>query len=250
MYLLSNYFKVKVKMLLAYRIPTILTLLGQMIQMVLLFFFWKQIYCADLYTMQYAMWSRVVYCFIGENSVWGIAEDIKNGNVSVKLTKPIGYFCHTYIVHLATQFTNFFMACIPLSLVAYIISPIKVSIAQCVLGTVSILLSITICYCFDYIISLFCIFTNNTWGISSLRDGLVQILSGSVVPLYLFPTAISKLIYCFPFAYMVDSPVSILLNNSVQYDMFVRQLCCCGSMLLVIFFIEKIFFRKLQIQGG
>lgn len=249
MRLLINYFRLKFKVSLIYAIPTISNLFGQALQMVLLFFFWTKVYQADQFTLQYVMWSRVIYGFIGGNSVWELAEEFKNGNISVKLTKPIGYFRYTYTAHLAMQMVRVFLVCIPLSITAFAISPISITTIQFALCAISILLSITICYCFDYFISLFCIFTHNTWGISSLRDGLVQILSGAIVPLALFPSRVSKLIYCLPFAYMVDTPVNILQKNA-GYDVLTKQLLYCGLMIAIVIIGEKLFMKKLQIQGG
>lgn len=246
---LFAFFLLKLKISLMYVFASISSLFGQILQMILLFFFWTNVYQADELTLQYVMWSRVVYGFIGGNSVWELSEVLKNGDVSVKLTKPMGYFRYTFTEYLATQMTNLIFICIPLSIVAHVISPIVIDLFQMILCIGSILLSVTICFSFDYVISLLCIYTHNTWGISSLRDGVVQILSGAIVPISLFPIHIRHIVYYFPFVYMVDVPLNIMLKNAGYSSLF-QQLFYCVIMIVAAVISEKLFMKKLQIQGG
>ena len=250
MKLLLSYFIVQLKSSLIYIVSMLSNLFGQIVQTILLFFFWKHAYHASDEIIKYVIWCRVAMGFIGNNSVWGLAEEIRNGNVSLKLLKPIGYFQYTYIAYIAKQLVNVFIIGIPLVVVAWMVSPVHVSILQFLLCIVSISLSVTISFCFDYYISLLCIYTQNTWGISALRDGLVQILSGSVVPLYLFPSHILKIIYIFPFAYMVDVPVKILIENRVEINLFLFQVIYCSGMLVMAVVMEDYFLKKMKIQGG
>lgn len=249
MNLLLNICKMKIKVSFRYVLAMVSNLSGQILQMLLLFFFWTTIYHADQSIMQYVMFSRVVYGFIGGNSVWELSENLKNGSVAVKLTKPMDYFTYTYVEYLATQIANLFLVGIPLSIIAFFISPVDISIVQLILFFISLFLAISISFAFDYNISLICIFTRNTWGISSLRDGLVQIFSGAIIPLAIFPEPISNIIYFLPFAYMIDIPTNIILEND-GYEKIIIQLIYCFIMFGFSIMNEKLFMKKMQIQGG
>lgn len=232
-----------------YILAMVSNLLGQIFQMLLLFFFWTSIYHADQSILQYVMFSRVVYCFIGGNSVWQLSEILKNGSIAVKLTKPMDYFTYTYAEYLATQIANLFFVGLPLSIIAFLISPVDIHIIQLILFFVSLFLAISIGFAFDYNISLVCIYTRNTWGISSLRDGLVQIFSGAIIPLSIFPKLINHIANFLPFAYMIDTPTNIILENE-GYEKIIMQLIYCVFMFGLAIMNERLFMKKIQIQGG
>lgn len=199
--------------------------------------------------MRYVIWSRVIYYLVGENSIWDLSEKIKNGNIVTELIKPVDYFKYNYMLQLASQIARTVCVGIPLLLIAYIIRPISVSVIQIIVCLFSIVLSITICFSFDYIMSLVSIYTQNTWGVSALREGLFQILSGSFIPLSLYGTQIKQFIYFFPFAYVIDVPTNILLGNANGYKI-VLQLLYVFFMIIIVELIQKKVWNKLQIQGG
>jgi ABC-2 type transport system permease protein len=107
-----------------------------------------------------------------------------------------------------------------------------------------------ICYCLDYLFSLLCVLTNSVWGVSSLREGIIQILSGAIIPLYLLPPLSYQIISILPFAYMIDTPVKILTTTGHYTQAVLIQIFYCLLMLFCASYADTRFTKKLQIQGG
>lgn len=233
-----------------YKFATISSMVGEIFQIILLYYFWLNIFHADAFTLSYVIYSRVIYFFVGSNNVWDIAEDIKSGNIALKLVKPIGFLEYNVLLFLSSKIVGFFIQCIPILMVAILVVPIKTTVQQVLLCILSTLLSLIICYCFDFLISYLCIYTNSIWGISSLREGIIQILSGALIPIYLMPAIVQKVIAFFPFIYMVNTPVRILITNEKQLNDLLLQSIYCFLMIAAALFVDKRLNKRLQIQGG
>lgn len=238
------------KLFFTYKLSTISNILGTLLQMILLVLFWIKIYDADIYTIKYVVYSRIVYALIGDSNIWDLAEDIRNGNIVIKLVKPISFFKYNLVMHISSKLIVFIVQCMPFFVMAFVFIPIEINLFRVIFSCFSIILSVIICYCFDFIISFLCVFTNSIWGISAFRDGFIQIFSGALIPIYLMPQFLYSFVHYLPFIYMVDMPVRILISDYNFWGGIRIQILYSILMISLCLVINKIYNNKLQIQGG
>jgi ABC-type uncharacterized transport system permease subunit len=98
-----------VKLFFAYTTSSLAGVLSSTLNIVILYYFWANIYGADKDTIQYVIYARIIYFFVSSNNVWNIAGDIKNGNVAIKLTKPLGFLGYNMISFFSTRLVFYVM---------------------------------------------------------------------------------------------------------------------------------------------
>jgi ABC-2 type transport system permease protein len=93
----------------------------------------------------------------------------------------------------------------------------------------------------------------NIWSIRTIKNVLVNILSGALFPLWFMPQWMAKIIDCTPFSSIYFTPVQIYLgqiSGRQMIDTYIRQV----FWVILLFFIGeglwRIGIKKLVIQGG
>ena len=238
------------KRLLIYGTASFLSVLGTMFQVVLFYCFWRGLFDANQEILRYVLLARFLFFFVCSNNIWTIAGDIKNGKVALHLTKPIPYLAYSFVDFLSGKIVVLVMQGIPLILFVLFFVELRVHWVSLLLCLLSVSISLVICYCLDFLLSFLCTLTHNHWGISALRDGTVQILSGAVAPLYMFPAPMGEVMRMLPFAYMIDSPIRILTDSADAAGALSLQLTYCVAMVSLAIAADVVFTKRLQIQGG
>ena len=86
-----------------------------------------------------------------------------------------------------------------------------------------------------------------------LYSALVTLLSGSVIPVNLFPDYLIKIISWSPFPYLYYYPTTVLIGTPIQMSYeelllrYMFELMIVGSITFTIYFSGK---RKLEFAGG
>ena len=96
-------------------------------------------------------------------------------------------------------------------------------------------------------------FTLNTYGLAFTKSALLSILSGGVVPLFLFPEGVARVLDYLPFAGMVTVPVYTYLGKyTIQesvYFICLQIVWCLILGILVMLFYQRAI-KKVVVQGG
>ena len=118
---------------------------------------------------------------------------------------------------------------------------------------VSVLVSIGILFWIEVAVGIVSFFTLNTYGLAFTKSALLSILSGGVVPLFLFPESVARVLDYLPFAGMVTVPVYTYLGKySIQEAVSfigLQVVWCVLLGVLVMAFYQKAI-KKVVVQGG
>lgn len=79
--------------------------------------------------------------------------------------------------------------------------------------TAALVLAAVITFCLDIIIGSLAFWFEDTTGVDRFRSLAARVLSGAVVPLALFPDAVSGLLRVQPFRFMLSFPLEVLLGS-------------------------------------
>ncbi len=118
---------------------------------------------------------------------------------------------------------------------------------------VSICLSIGIMFFFEFMVGLCAFYTNHSYSLAYAKSSLLSILSGGVVPLFLFPEGLSRVLDYLPFAGMVSVPVNIYLGKYLPNETW--QFVGLQVMwILILWMAAQMFYRcairRIVVQGG
>lgn len=237
------------KKMLKYKLSFALNLFSAFLQLLLFYFFWKNVFYYGTEGINSILLSRIVYITIGGNLVWELSAKITTGNVVNEISKPYGFFMFNLMNHLSENIVNIVTCGLILFVGVIWLQQIKLSFVNYSLFILSLILGVIVCFCLDYLVSFLSLFTNSTWGISAFREGLIQIFSGALFPIALMPS-VSKILYFFPFRYIVDIPVKILLSDTVELLPLLFQLVYTSLLVAFSFILEKKLTKFIQVQGG
>lgn len=273
----------------AYRFKALMWSLSTLFNMLVQYFLWKSIYeevngsfmgIEKSNYLIYISFGVVFYNITSCMENMYIAEDIKTGNISMNLTKPINYKTMVLFRHIGSK-AGEAIGLIPLVLVAFLLTDNWSSIngIQILFFLVSTILAFFLVFSFSYIIGLVTFWTTNYWGVQFFTNTIMGLFSGQLVAIHFyielgkglmdftgklafiqsdafvaFFRVLGVVAYCLPFQSMYYTPMSILSGmiskpKDIAIHLFIQIIW-----LVVLNGIIKLMWEKAQkkitILGG
>ncbi|MEN6316000.1 MAG: ABC-2 family transporter protein [Clostridiaceae bacterium] len=180
---------------------------------------------------------------------------IYDGTIANELLKPVSFKGRLLAEDigniLSRLLTNFLPELVITALTIGIMAP--ASIFALLLFLTSTVLGFFVLWQLSFIIQVLAFWLVNIWSISTIKNVFVNILSGTMLPLWFMPEAVFNLIKYTPFDSIYFTPVRLyfgqILGSDIVYN-FLRQI----FWILLLYAIGEILWRagqrKLVIQGG
>lgn len=236
---------------------------GTMISIIIYYFLWKYVFMErdelEGFTMAqmttYVILSRILASQFGEGINKLFADWIYDGSVGMEMLRPVSLM-FTLFARRFGEFMFFVLAQgIPIMAVSFLVlggvGPLNMP--YMVLFIVSVLLSVVIMFFFEFMVGLCSFYTLSPWGMMFTKRAILSILSGGVVPLFLFPGWVEQLLNYLPFAGMVSIPANIYLG---KYPMK-EALFFIGLQMIWVFLLAAMtqglfrkVIKKVVVQGG
>lgn len=147
-----------------------------------------------------------------------VADDIRDGNVSISLTKPVSYRGRCFASTLGNVLGNLIVFALPLLIAAVLIYTLAFQaplphwynvIFYFIMG----FFAIVIMDSFDFLIAQLGFLTNSFFGILIIKSTIVSFLAGGMIPFSFFPSWAQIILEYLPFSVIASAPVNIFLNN-------------------------------------
>lgn len=236
---------------------------GTMVSIIIYYYLWKYVFMnrnelagftmAQMVT--YVILSRILSAQFGEGINMDFSDWINTGNIGMELLRPVslqfilfarrvGEFC----------FFTLFQA-VPVLFLSFLLlgGAGPESAGHVCLFLVSVGISVGIMFFFEFMVGLCSFYTLSPYGMAFTKRALLAILSGGVVPLFLFPGWIGEILNYLPFAGMVSIPVNIFLGKySIQSALFYIGLQCFWVIILLLL-TQGLYhkaIKKVVVQGG
>lgn len=195
-------------------------------------------------TIIYVIISGAISNVIAVNKVPEFAQNIKNGKILKYFIRPINLFNQIILQEIGNCLIDL-MQIIPmcigvLGINLYFYNSIGNWLQLCVSLIFSIILSILMTNVFFSITFI----TMNYSGAKALLQGFNALLSGSLVPLILWPQHLSVIFKWSPFALIVDAPIQIFLGLEDLYTVLGLQIIWC----IIFYLIGQVLFLKLPLH--
>lgn len=175
-----------------------------------------------------------------------LMNDVREGTLDMIVSKPVHYFLYRYF----NKSSNLLIGMICLLGWCFFQHISIVSWAFVTMGYF-ILVSTILMFTLFGLIGLFTFLIEN---VLTLRDNLwnlIKLLSGAIIPLEFYPSAVSGLIPYLPFQYIYAKPISVLLNPDSNYQ---RDIVISLLWVILLAGILSIFWKKAlqrySSQGG
>ncbi|MFZ0491838.1 MAG: hypothetical protein WAM81_01415 [Acidimicrobiia bacterium] len=245
-----------------YRFGFLAAAVGNVIYLGVAYYLWKSVYGDATsirgltfdQTFLYVALGSTLFIVLKTYIDWTLFTDIREGIVAIYLVRPIDF--QLYMLASCSGFFLLSFATLVAPTILLMVFVFKVSIplsAPLALLPISLMLAFVLTFCFDYGVGLSGFYTESIWGISTVKDTLVLVLSGALIPLQFFPNAIRDILQWLPFQAVYYTPLSLVTLPDQGWQHLTRFAVQLGW-VVVLLTATRLYYRRavrvLRIAGG
>jgi len=187
---------------------------------------------------------------------WQIAADIKDGNISQFLLKPIDYLWYRFCLFLSGRVTYLAVAIVPLTIFIscmhnYFVLPHD--IGALVLFLFSVLLTAMLQFFMSYTMAMLAFWVLEVSTFIFILFAFEYLASGPLFPLDILPVWLERVLYFTPFPYQLYFPISIYMGkttgNELVHGLIIQFGWVCATYALARFAWNR-GIKKYESVGG
>ena len=256
----TNPFLISYKSQFVYRGNVISWVFGSVFQILLTMALWRYVYHYDAemqkYMILYVIVSNVIRMFYSGDMSYEISEKIADGSMAIELIRPVNFIWLSYLKMFGRICAGFVMRGIPV-IICFIPLIFKnrdqinwhaVPFFVCAVLMGHVLYALL--YTLIGFIAFLCF---EVWAFERLLDDTIRFLSGSFLPLALFPDWLKNISVFLPFRFLFSFPIEILLGNTgnevILTNMLLMVLWIMGAGALLAMIYKKAV-NIFVVQGG
>ncbi|MCR5608500.1 MAG: ABC-2 family transporter protein [Lachnospiraceae bacterium] len=254
--------KIEFKNSFAYRLSTVASIVVGIIQIFVYYFIWSNVYVEkevlNGYSFKqittYVILSNVLYKYFEFGITLKISDMIKSGEISLRMTRPIYFIKSLFFESIGELASSSITLILPVFVVSVCFLPFvfPCNLASMLLFLVSILIGIGLSVYVDIAFGLLAFWTENGWGLRVIRQALIKLFSGAIVPMAFLPKWFANICKLLPFKYLIDTPINVYIygvNRAAVISIIIQTI---WLMVFVIFVnvLFKTIAKQLQVNGG
>ena len=248
---------------LTYKFEVYSNILMQTIIMICGAFFWKALFkntqsvkgvTAET-MLTYVIISSVIAVTLSTGVERRIQQSVDRGTVAIDLVRPVNIFSMYFAEDIATLIALFFQNTIPIILIGSIVVgiPKPASIGAFLLFVFSVIIAYLVNWLIAVMFGMICFSQIHVDALFQVKKHLIRLLSGSIIPIWFFPTWLKAILEALPFAYLYQLPLNIYIGK-VTGDEIVIGLLIQLAWLIVEFvlfmYLQNKVAKKVLVQGG
>ena len=184
-----------------------------------------------------------------------LSSRLYNGSIATEMLLPVSFHGRMLSDNLGTALFKLIFHFVPAIIVALIFFGIEspASVGSFFLFLLSAILGYGVLWSMSFLFQMFSFWLLNVWAIMTLKNVFINVLSGSMIPLWFMPEIVRKIIGFTPFDSIYFTPVQIYLGNISGSELalgFVKQLIWISILLVFGFMLWNKGKKKLVVQGG
>jgi len=259
------FYKMKLRMLvyLTYRFEVFAALATRFILILANVFLWNCVYSgqtaiSDVSREQMITYSVLSACLsvlyqCGIQSA--LSNDVRGGNVAILLIRPYHLLAGYFWEDVGTILVKAFTIALPIVVVSSIFLPVlgPVSAGVLLLSALGGLCGFLILWLLSALVSMFTFVTLELGNMGVVKDTVVAILSGSMIPIWFFPEGAERFLMMTPFPYTYQTPLGLYIGKISPEEgagQILIQLCWVVVLGAVVSYVWRKVQKKVLIQGG
>jgi len=154
---------------------------------------------------------------------WQIAADIREGNISQFLLKPVDYLWYRFSLFVSGRIAFIAVAALPLAVFIfcfrqYVLAP--VSLTAVLVFPVSLVLTALLQFFISYGMAMLAFWLLEISTFIFILFAFEYLASGHLFPLAILPAGLKEALFLTPFPYQMYFPISIYLGKSAGVEMW------------------------------
>ncbi len=217
-------FRMGIKNAIVYKMDFLLSLFFRVATALIMIFIWSAIYLTTNTTKigSFTLPTMYAYFFIvtaftaiiNTNMDEYMINDVRDGSITTGFIKPISYPIQLFVASIADSLMNSIIVGVPLILISMLLIHLSLTPVMAVLLVADVLLAFILVNIIGFILGCFAIYLIDVWGILTVTWSIVMFLSGSTIPLNLFPNAVKNVLFLTPFPIIAYTPTTMLLGTT------------------------------------
>jgi len=187
---------------------------------------------------------------------WQIAADIKDGNISQFLLKPIDYLWYRFCLFLSGRVTYMAVAVFPVAIFIaclhhYFVLPHDA--VACALFLFSVMLTAMLQFFMSYTMAMLAFWVLEVSTFIFILFAFEYLASGHLFPLDILPAWVERILYFTPFPYQLYFPISIYMGKTNGIELvrgLVIQFAWVCAMYVLARFAWNRGIKKYEAVGG
>lgn len=246
----------------AYRLDNIMSIISTCMQFFIFWEIYKALYGArteiDGITMSMVTTNFVLSMGLGAvftpddyflpNKIW-------DGSIAIEFLRPISFKGRMIAEGVGTSLFNLLFRFAPALLVALFTVGVNppASFTMAVIFIFSTVLGFGVLWAISFAVQMTSFWLVNIWSLITVKNVLINVLSGSMIPLWFMPEEVSAVLNFMPFSSIYFTPVQIYLGQ-LSYGEIIFKCAVQLVWIAVIYLLGNILWKKgqkkLTVQGG
>ena len=252
--------------MLAYRLRYVTGIVSYLVYVTTYYFLWRAVFStrgegatvggqtfAELVTYVAVSWIGRSFYF--NNVDRELGEQVQNGTIAVMLARPLSVHATVVANSLGEAAFRFLFFTLLIGSVIFLIFPVAAPASpwHAVAFVVSLVFSNVILTHVNFLVGMAAFPLKNIDGVMRAKHYLIEILSGLLLPVTMFPAWLQSVSEWLPFRSVAWIPSSIwigkLAGGSLAYALL-EQACWVAFLALLCAFVWRKAARRLTLQGG
>jgi ABC-2 type transport system permease protein len=258
-------YKAKMKMLvsISYKFEVFATIITRFVLMMTSIFLWQCVYkgrstidgLAQNQMITYSILSICLAAFFRCGVQDTISRGVRNGNIAIDFLRPYQLLGAFFAEDIGEIIISVFNRALPLLLLGWLFFGLDAPVGGLpfLLFLSSAVLGLLILWFLSALIGMFSFWTMELGNMGVVKDTIVSILSGSMIPIWFFPEGVQKVLAYLPFQYTYQTPLGLYIGKITVAEGFRQMLIqlvwivILGSLTILAWNHAK---RNVMIQGG
>lgn len=171
------------------------------------------------YITTYYVVSQAVSWMTFSDVAFRMSDDISEGGISTKLTRPISYIYYRFWTSVPRFLLNSVIFAFVIIISGFIF-PLQITKdpLMILLFIFSTAMGFLMSFSMFFIIGLTALWLQDNWGLIRVVDKFSDFFAGAWIPLQLLPVFFKDLSFAMPFRFMVQFPTSIMMGTATNAE--------------------------------
>jgi len=246
-----------------YRFGFLFTIIGNIVYLGVAYYLWKSIYrYSDTIrgltfneTFLYVGLGSAIFILLKTYVDWFLSFEIREGSIASYLIKPVDFGLYYLFMSFGSVLMNLAAITLPTIFMMLFVFKVKFTLGPgLIVLPLSLFMALLISFFLDYFVGLLGFYSESVWGISTVKEIIMTVFSGALIPLQFFPDGLQRILLWLPFQTIYHTPLMMITRPDQGWDVFLPMLLVQLVWVVVLFIGTRLFYNQavkvLRVSGG
>lgn len=246
-----------------YRVNILLGLLTNILYLFLSYFFWRAVFFqADKINgmtfeqvLVYIIFASLIATSINSGVEGNLSGLIYSGDIVYYLARPLNFQLRVLFTDIGSVAFKSLFFTIPMVTIFFMSFKTGIKLGMNIpVFLTALVFSYLINFLISFMMGLLGFYTQSAWGVNALKNFMVSLFSGALIPLDFFPKTLKQIAFILPFHTIINTPMKLItaneLSGAVAFNYITQQALWAIALLALSVLLFKRLITTLIVNGG